>query len=71
MSLKFTILAVTAIAGLTATAVNAPFLELAQVAFGQRCQTPQGVCIMGSPAPVNTQCFCPTPFGPVGGFVVQ
>jgi hypothetical protein len=50
---------------------EAPRWQLAQIIFGQRCQTAQGWCFMAAPAPVGTQCFCPTPFGPAGGFVVQ
>ena len=54
-----------------AQAAEAPQQQLAQFIFGQRCQTPQVVCVLGAPAPVGTRCFCPTPFGPAPGVVVQ
>jgi hypothetical protein len=46
-------------------------LQLAQFVFGQRCQAAQVWCFMSAPAPVGSGCFCPTPFGPAPGFVVQ
>jgi hypothetical protein len=49
---------------------DAPRWQLAQF-FGQRCQTAQGWCFMAAPAPVGSQCLCPTPFGAVVGVVVQ
>jgi hypothetical protein len=47
-----------------------PELLLAQLIFGQRCQTPQIWCVMVQPAPVGTQCFCPSPLGLLPGVVV-
>ena len=58
-------------ATVAAQAGEAPRLQLAQFIFGQRCQTPQAVCFLSAPAPVGTRCFCPTPFGPAPGVVVQ
>jgi hypothetical protein len=69
MSFKFTILALTAVVG--TAAVIADRSAFAQVAFGQRCQTSRGICVMSGPAPVGSQCVCPTPVGPLGGFVIQ
>jgi len=54
-----------------AQAAEPPRQQFAQFIFGQRCQTPQAVCFLGAPAPVGTRCFCPTPFGPAPGVVVQ
>jgi hypothetical protein len=68
MSAKYTILAMATVAGMAAIAPNSAF---AQVAFGQRCQTSRGICVMTGPAPVGSQCVCPTPVGPLGGFVIQ
>jgi hypothetical protein len=67
-SIIFTLIVNAAVA---AQAVEAPRLQLAQFIFGQRCQTSQGMCVLGAPAPVGTRCFCPTPFGPAPGAVVQ
>lgn len=58
-------------ATVAAQAADAPRQQLAQFIFGLRCQTPQAVCNLGAPAPVGTRCFCPTPFGPAPGVVVQ
>jgi hypothetical protein len=53
-----------------AQVADAPRYRLAQL-FGQRCQTARGYCFMAAPARVGSQCYCPTPYGPVGGIVVQ
>jgi hypothetical protein len=53
-----------------AQVADAPRYQLAQL-FGQRCQTARGWCFMAAPAPVGSQCLCPTPFGAVVGVVVQ
>ena len=58
-------------AAMAVQAAEAPRTYLAQFIFGQRCQTPQGMCNLGSPAPVGARCFCPTPYGPSAGVVVQ
>jgi len=71
MRVKSVIVAAIINAALAAQAAEAPRLQLAQFIFGQRCQTPQAVCFLGAPAPVGTRCFCPTPFGPAPGVVVQ
>ena len=71
MRTKSLIFALIVNATVAVQAAEAPRLQLAQIIFGQRCQTAQGWCFMAAPAPVGTQCFCPTPFGPAGGFVVQ
>jgi hypothetical protein len=40
------------------------------VVYGQRCQSPVGLCMMGSPGPVRTSCYCMTPYGPAQGVIV-
>jgi hypothetical protein len=71
MGLKFAILAMTAVAGAAALVADTPRSVFAQVSFGQRCQTSRGICVMTAPAPVGSQCVCPTPVGPLNGFVIQ
>jgi hypothetical protein len=59
-------------AGLIATSALAMNdTAVAQLIFGQRCQTVQGWCFMAAPGPVGGQCFCPSPLGPIVGFIVQ
>jgi hypothetical protein len=70
MRFRSLVLALTTVAGITASTVDESRWQMAQF-FGQRCQTGQGWCFMSVPAPLGTQCFCPSPFGPVAGFVVQ
>lgn len=71
MRTKAVLIALVMGSGMLSDAAMSDPVQLAQFVFGQRCQTGQGWCFMAGPAPVGSQCFCPTPFGPVGGFVVQ
>jgi hypothetical protein len=70
MRLGSFVLMATVSMGLAAASADVPRGQFAQ-AFGQRCQTQQGWCIMSAPAPAGSQCFCPSPNGPVAGQVVR
>ncbi len=58
-------LAVVAMAGLLAVGSSAS-AQFGQQ-YSQRCVTPQFWCMMQYPLPVGSNCFCPTPYGPVYG----
>jgi len=56
--------------GIAGSSAESPRWQLAQY-FGQRCATQQGLCFMGQPGLVGQSCWCPTPYGPVPGVIVQ
>jgi hypothetical protein len=39
--------------------------------FGFRCQTPQFWCSLPQPGAIGTACYCNSPYGVLGGWVVQ
>lgn len=41
------------------------------VAFGLRCQSQVGICVMGAPGPVGSACYCMTPYGPAQGMIIR
>ena len=65
----FTLLA-TAVIGIASSSAEVPRLKYAQY-FGQRCATQQGWCMMAQPGLVGQVCWCPSPYGPVTGVIIQ
>lgn len=43
--------------------------ELLAQYMGIRCMTQLGACQLPSPAPVNSPCWCPSPYGQIRGVV--
>lgn len=44
-------------------------IQLAQVQYDNKCFTPNFWCFLPQAYPINTPCWCATPYGPVQGVV--